>query len=63
MMPFPFWGKGIGWGTAFIGERGNVKEAQSIVGAACAVTPIGKPKEVAVEVTQERAVDDDPPED
>lgn len=31
-------GEKLGLGTAFIGERWNVKEAQSIVGAACAVT-------------------------
>lgn len=31
-------GENLGLGTAFIGERWNVKEAQSLVGAACAVT-------------------------
>ena len=31
-------GEGMGFGTAFISERWNVKEASSLVGAACAVT-------------------------
>ena len=32
-------GEELGFGTAFISERWNVKEASSMVGAACAVTP------------------------
>ncbi len=31
-------GEELGFGTAFISERWNVKEASSLVGAACAVT-------------------------
>src|SRR5882724_712018 len=31
-------GEELGFGTAFISERWNVKEAASLVGAACAVT-------------------------
>ena len=31
-------GKALGFGTAFICERWNVKEASSLTGAACAVT-------------------------
>src|SRR5206468_11532058 len=31
-------GEYLGFGTAFISERWNVKEASSLVGAACAVT-------------------------
>ena len=31
-------GEQLGFGTAFISERWNVKEAASLVGAACAVT-------------------------
>ena len=31
-------GEEMGFGTAFISERWNVKEASSLVGAACAVT-------------------------
>ena len=31
-------GEQMGFGTAFISERWNVKEASSLVGAACAVT-------------------------
>ena len=31
-------GEELGFGTAFISERFNVKEASSLVGAACAVT-------------------------
>ena len=31
-------GEELGFGTAFISERWNVKEASSLTGAACAVT-------------------------
>ena len=31
-------GEELGFGTAFISERWNVKEASSLIGAACAVT-------------------------
>ena len=31
-------GEELGFGTAFISERWNVKEASSLVGAACAIT-------------------------
>lgn len=31
-------GEELGFGTGFISERWNVKEASSLVGAACAVT-------------------------
>jgi alkanesulfonate monooxygenase SsuD/methylene tetrahydromethanopterin reductase-like flavin-dependent oxidoreductase (luciferase family) len=31
-------GEALGFGTGFISERWNVKEASSLVGAACAVT-------------------------